>query len=78
MDRFSNPFEGFSVPVWASSLEPHFERKGIPMQVHLHQSVVPLRFLRKKKGLKFQIELGVKTRPLNQSKFIARAPNKQA
>jgi hypothetical protein len=39
------------------------------MQVHLHQSVVPSRLLlRKKKGLKFQIELGVKTKAFwNQS-----------
>jgi hypothetical protein len=47
----------------------HFERQGI-MQVHLHQSVVPPFAFAQKRGLKFQIELGVKLRPfgINQCK----------
>jgi hypothetical protein len=69
MDRFSNPFEGFSVPsLGKSSLEPHFERQKEPHAGSFAPKCGPSRLLaQEKKGLKFQIAR-CKTFGINQCK----------
>jgi hypothetical protein len=67
-DRFSNPFEGFSVPVWAKAVwNPILNDKRNPHAICTKVWYPPGCFAQEK-GLKFQIELGVKTKAFwNQS-----------